>query len=198
GPNAQPTRVNQRLSQFGGSIGGPLPIPNFGEGNGPAFRLGRNKAFFFFSYEGLRSSNTDTVNAFIETPEFRSLVISQRPNSIAARILGAPGVAPRVVALVPTTCTAAGFNASNCQQVGSGLDIGRLAGAQGQYLPFSNLNGGGLDGVPDIQFAQLSLPTTSRGNQFNPRIDLNLTDKDTFTFSSYVSSFRGVGSDAAG
>src|SRR3954471_10265904 len=97
GPNNAPRiRVNQHLNQFGGSIGGPLPIPNFGEGNGPAFRLGRNKAFFFFSYEGLRSTNTDTVTSFVETPEFRQLVISQRPNSNAARILSDSGVAPRI------------------------------------------------------------------------------------------------------
>jgi outer membrane receptor protein involved in Fe transport len=204
GPNNAPAiRVNQHLNQFGGSIGGPLPIPNFGEGNGPAFRLGRNKAFFFFSYEGLRSSNTDTVNAFIETPEFRSLVISQRPNSIAARILGASGIQPRVISIVPTTCAAAGFPSGDfplCQQVGSGLDIGRLGGAQGQYLPFTGqgLNGGGLDGIPDIQFAQLSVPVTSRGSQYNPRFDFNLTDRDVLTFSSYISRFKGTGSDAPG
>jgi hypothetical protein len=202
GPNGEPNiRVNQHLNQFGGSIGGPLPVPNFGEGKGPAFRLGRNKAFFFFSYEGLRSSNTDTVNAFIETPEFRSLVISQRPNSIAARILGASGVAPRAIAIVPTTCASAGFPNGNfplCAQVGSGLDIGRLAGGQSQYLPFSSLNGGGLDGIPDVQLAQLSVPTTSRGSQFNPRFDFNLTQRDVLTISSYISRFKGTGADAPG
>src|SRR5207237_7500535 len=154
GPNgAPPVRVNQRLSQFGGSLRGPIMLPHFGEG-GPVYWSGKNKAFFSFSYEGLRSNNADTFNAFIETPEFRSLVIAQRPGSIAAQILGAPGIQPRVVSVIPVSCTTAGFNASNCQQVGSGLDLGRLAGAQGQYLPFSSLNGGGLDGVPDIQFAQ--------------------------------------------
>ncbi|MFL6282611.1 MAG: carboxypeptidase regulatory-like domain-containing protein [Pyrinomonadaceae bacterium] len=199
GPNNAPTiRVNQHLNQFGGSIGGPLPIPNFGEGNGPAFRLGRNKAFFFFSYEGLRSTNTDTVNSFVETPEFRQLVISQRPNSNAARILSDPGVAPRIISVVPATCSFAGFNASNCVQLANGLDIGRLAGAQGQYISFGDLSGGGPDGIPDIQFAQLSVPTLSRGNQFNPRIDLNLTNRDILTFSSYVSHFNGIGGDAAG
>ncbi|MBV9927131.1 MAG: TonB-dependent receptor [Acidobacteria bacterium] len=198
GPGQRPIRVNQHVNQFGGSIGGPIPVPRFGEGMPPAFRLGKDKAFFFFSYEGLRSSNADTVSAFVETPEFRQLVISQRPNSNAARILRDPGVAPRIISVAPTTCAAAGFNATNCAQVGSGLDIGRLAGAQGQYLPFSGLNGGGLDGVPDIQFVQLAVPTLSRGNQFNPRLDFNLTSRDILTFSSYVSRFSGVGGDAAG
>src|SRR6266850_6514240 len=198
GPNGAPgIRVNQHLNQFGGSVGGPIYLPRFGEG-GPSTWSGKDRAFFFFSYEGLRSSNTDTVNAFIETPEFRQAVISARPNSIAARILSAPGIAPRIVSVIPSTCAFAGFAAANCQQLAGGLDIGRIAGAQGQYISFADLSGGGPDGIPDIQFAQLSVPTISRGNQFNPRVDFNLTQKDTLTFSSYVSRFRGLGGDAAG
>lgn len=42
-----------RQNNFGGVIGGPLFLPRFGEG-GPAFYDGKNKTFFFFSYEGLR------------------------------------------------------------------------------------------------------------------------------------------------
>lgn len=200
GPNTPGIKVNQHLNQFGGSIGGPITLPRFGEG-GPSTLSFKNRAFFFFSYEGLRSSNTDTVNAFIETPQFRQSVISARPNSIAARILGSPGVEPRVVAIIPATCGFAGFPTGLfplCQQVAGGLDIGQMSGGQSQYLAFNNLNGSGLDGVPDIQYAQLAVPTISRGNQFNPRIDLNVSKKDTLTFSSYISRFKGTGADAAG
>lgn len=42
------------------------------------------------------------------------------------------------------------------------------------------------------------MPTTSRGNQYNPRIDINLNDRNTLTFSSYISRFKGLGGDAAG
>lgn len=199
GPNgAAPIRVNQRLNQFGGSIGGPLPLPRFGYDPPTAFKLGRDKAFFFFSYEGIRSNNTDTVNTFVETAQFRQAVVAARPNSIAARILGDPSVTPRIVSVIPTTCVAAGFNASNCVQLAGGLDIGRIAGAQGQYLSFGNLNGGGPDGIPDIQQVQIAVPTLSRGNQFNPRLDFNLTPRDSLTFSSYISSFTGSNGDAAG
>ncbi|HEX8353657.1 MAG TPA: carboxypeptidase regulatory-like domain-containing protein, partial [Pyrinomonadaceae bacterium] len=199
--NAPAQRVNQHLNQYGGSIGGPIPFPRFGEGRPPGFGLARDRAFFFFSYEGLRSNNTDTVNAFVETPEFRQLIQQTRPGSIAARILNAPGIQPRVVSTVPTTCAAAGFPSGNfpaCQAVAGGLDVGRPSGAAGQYLPFSGLNGGGLDGVPDLQFVQLAVPTVSRGNQFNPRVDLTLSQRDNLTFSSYFSRFEGLGGDSAG
>jgi hypothetical protein len=201
GPNNAPRiRVNQHLNQFGGSIGGPLNLPRFGEG-GKSWSSGKDRHFFFFSYEGLRSSNTDTVNSFVETPEFRAAVIAARPGSIAARILGDTGIAPRIVSVIPVTCAFAGFPNGNfpaCQQAGSGLDIGRIGGAQRQYLPFSNLNGGGLDGVPDIEFVQLAVPSVSRGNQFNPRLDFNLTSRDTLTFSSFISRFRGTGAESPG
>ncbi|MGH9941466.1 MAG: carboxypeptidase regulatory-like domain-containing protein [Pyrinomonadaceae bacterium] len=42
-----------RRNQFGGAVGGPLPFFNFGEG-GPTFTSGRDRMFFFVSYEGTR------------------------------------------------------------------------------------------------------------------------------------------------
>src|SRR6185295_862498 len=40
--------------------------------------------------------------------------------------------------------------------------------------------------VADVQWAQLENPTSFRGHQFNARVDYQATDKDRFTFSSYV------------
>ncbi|MGH9913930.1 MAG: TonB-dependent receptor domain-containing protein, partial [Pyrinomonadaceae bacterium] len=42
-----------RQNDYGGVVGGPLYLPRFGEG-GPYFSNGRDRTFFFFSYEGLR------------------------------------------------------------------------------------------------------------------------------------------------
>src|SRR5882724_8043894 len=45
-----------KRNQFGGSIGGPVYLPRFGEG-GPAIAYkGTNKTFFFADYEGLRQN----------------------------------------------------------------------------------------------------------------------------------------------
>jgi len=191
---ARPVRVNQHLNQFGGSLGGPLPLPRFGEG-GRSVISGKNRAFFFFSYEGLRSTTSDTANEYVVTPQFTTQVLQLRPGSIAARIAGSSGFAPRVIGVIPVTCQTAGYNNSNCQQVAGGLDIGSLAGATGQYVSFGNLTGAGLDGIPDVQFAQVAVPSLSRGNQFNLRFDFNPTSKDSVAISGYRSRFFGVGSD---
>jgi hypothetical protein len=53
-------------NQFGGSIGGPVYLPRFGEG-GPAIGYkGKNKTFFFVDYEGLRQNlGTTTVTTVL-------------------------------------------------------------------------------------------------------------------------------------
>lgn len=45
----------QQIHEFGGTIGGPVFLPRFGEG-GRAVYDGRNKSFFFFSFLGARNN----------------------------------------------------------------------------------------------------------------------------------------------
>ncbi len=47
----------QLNNTFGGTIGGPITLPRFGEG-GKSLYSGKNRAFFFFSYEGIRQPAT--------------------------------------------------------------------------------------------------------------------------------------------
>jgi len=63
--------------QFGGTIGGPLALPRFGEG-GPVFRAGKNRSFFFASYDGFRerrsvSASTQAPHADWLRGDFRNL-----------------------------------------------------------------------------------------------------------------------------
>jgi outer membrane receptor protein involved in Fe transport len=51
-----------KRNQFGGNIGGPVYLPHFGEG-GPHVWSGKNKTFFFFSYEGLRQRQGLDLNS---------------------------------------------------------------------------------------------------------------------------------------
>ena len=42
-----------RYNRYGGTVGGPVFMPRFGEGGKP-YWSGKNRSFFFFSYEGLK------------------------------------------------------------------------------------------------------------------------------------------------
>ncbi|MDQ3652123.1 MAG: TonB-dependent receptor, partial [Acidobacteriota bacterium] len=62
--NGKSKRESRRYNRYGGTVGGPIVLPRFGEG-GPAVYNGRDKSFFFVSYEGIR-----TV-----TPSFETLTL---------------------------------------------------------------------------------------------------------------------------
>ena len=73
--DARPTFSAQkpefRRGQFGGTLGGPIILPRFGEG-GPAILNGKNRAFFFVDYEGVRQFLPLSRDiATVPTPEFR-------------------------------------------------------------------------------------------------------------------------------
>src|SRR6266851_3042999 len=165
-----PARVNDNFRQFGGSLGGPVS---------------KDKLFFFFSYEGLRSNNRDvSTGTWVETTDFRQRVLAARPNSVVATILSAPGVEPRIAnVLSGATCVDAGItDPTHCQAVAGGLDIGSPTGATGQYVPLDGANfaGGGLD-----------------GNQYNWRADYYL-GKNQFAFSTYLTRLNTIAADSGG
>jgi hypothetical protein len=179
GPGAQPVRVDQFFRQYAASLGGPVV---------------KDKLFFFFSYEGLRNNSTNFTNAWVETPQYRQLIIADRPNSQIAQVLNAPGMLPRVVNVISAPCSAIGIS-SPCQQLPGGLDIGSPTGS---IHTFTDIHGGGLDGVPDIQFVTLALPNLVRGNQYNGRVDYNFSSNNQFAVSTYFTNQDSIGSDAGG
>lgn len=73
-------RPPERQNDFGGTFGGPLLLPRFGEGGSQPWYHGRNKTFFFLSYEGLR----------LRTPKF---ALTNVP-SLNLRETAAAGIRP--------------------------------------------------------------------------------------------------------
>jgi hypothetical protein len=177
---APPQRVQRRFRNFGGSLGGPIV---------------KDKLFFFFSYEGARENTNDPISRFVETPEYRQLVMSQRPNSLMATVLGTSGIEPRIISLLPANC--AGFGSNPCAVINGRLDIGSLTGSTGQYVSLGNPSGGGLDGIPDLELAQISVPRETRGNQYNARIDYNFNSNNQFAVSTYFTKLNNLGADGA-
>jgi hypothetical protein len=74
-----------RQNDFGGVFGGPILLPRFGEGGRQPGYNGRNRSFFFFSYEGLR----------LRLPQTAALMLVP---SLAARESAAPQIKPFVEA----------------------------------------------------------------------------------------------------
>jgi hypothetical protein len=152
-----PERVDQKYRQFAGSLGGPII---------------KNHLFFFASYEGLRSnSSTLNRNVKMETPQFDSYIISKNPNSIAAKIVGTPGYAARIVNTISTKdCCSLDGRANGTWYV-PGVGIGQAIG-------------NGPDGIPDWGVFDIRVPNNQIGNQFNGRLDYN-TGMNQFFGSSY-------------
>jgi hypothetical protein len=67
------TRAFLNRNQFGGKIGGPMPLPRFGEGGGSWFR---HKGFFFFDYEGFRQRQQSSALKTILLPQARTGVFT--------------------------------------------------------------------------------------------------------------------------
>ncbi|HSE30221.1 MAG TPA: TonB-dependent receptor [Pyrinomonadaceae bacterium] len=90
-----------KRNQFGLNFGGPVNLPHFGEG-GPIFGYhGKNRTFFFFSYEGTRQRQGLTLTSNVLTDQQRADVtnpIIQRllpliPRATSVDFVGNPPVA---------------------------------------------------------------------------------------------------------
>src|SRR6202012_2007909 len=67
-----------KRSQFGGSIGGPVVIPHLYNG--------KDKTFFFFSYEGLRQGTQQEITTTVPTAAHRTGDFSQTVTSSGAKV----------------------------------------------------------------------------------------------------------------
>ncbi len=176
-----PQRDEDNLRQFAGTLGGPII---------------KNKLFFFFNYEGARANNTTISQPqYVETPQYDAALLSLRPGTPVATILGQSGLAPRISQLLAPNCTS--FAAGTCNVVGTGMDVGSPIGPYNTYDPtsqFSNGVGGGLDGIPDIENATVYLPATTEGNQYNARVDYN-AGKNLFSANMYLTYLTTLAAD---
>lgn len=183
-----PQRVDTKQRLFGGSLGGPIL---------------KDKLFFFFSYEGLRQNNSTFANEWVETPEFRTYIHSVRPGSLADQLFTFPGEVPRIIS-AGLTPPSPPFGNPIQGQLGLSYDIGSLNGvAPGQHVPGCTPNpcaapvGPFYDGIPDVTFANVALPSTTSGNQYHLRLDYN-HNKDQFGVSGYLALLNNVGTFGSG
>lgn len=171
-------RDDSFFDQFGGSLGGPI---------------WKNKIFGFFAWETVRSpkAQTNISNQWYETPDFAALGPS---GSIAAKYLSFPGngVANRGINTNATCQTAGLQEGSNCVTIpGKGLNVGTpLTTALGSqdmtWVSSSNPGiGSGLGTTADIANYIVASTSNYSKNQYNGRLDADLTAKDRIGFAIY-------------
>ena len=197
GPNgALPIRVENKQREYAASVGFPIL---------------KDKLFFFASYEGASNLNAGFSEQYIPTPQFLTALAATRGGGIVNGIVNGPGGAPAVVSVLPTLCQnlqspPSGSTAPVCNQVAGGADLGSFSGGLGTFLPgYDKANpnapnlvtGGGLDGIPDVEFAQVRTRSTYRGNQWNARVDWNATGRDQLAIAGFYSKLAQTSPDAS-
>lgn len=168
-------RDNDRFNNYGGSLGGPI---------------WKDRIFAFFNWESSPLSATNTAQGWYETSQFDKLT-GIAP--IASKYLQYPGEAVSATGILQRTCASIGLQEGvNCATTSQGLDVGSPLknGVGMQDLSYggnSNMPGvgGGLDGVADLAYFNSINPSNTSQNQYNGRLDANVTQKDHVAFAIY-------------
>ena len=173
---------------FGGSLGGPLFDPGFGEGT-PGFNLLQDKAFFFVNLQFLRASESRLVQRTVYTQAARNGIFrfvqggrnaaagtpvsTAFPNGGAVDNSGNP-VFANCAAGVTARCIAT-YNIAN-NPSGTGIDQNILAVINSTPLPNDFTRG---DGLNTAGFNFLA-PQNEKQYDFVSKFDFNINDKNQF------------------
>src|SRR4029077_19919588 len=193
GPNTfdPAVRDDNAYRQFGGNLGGPVL---------------KNKLFFFFNYEGLRDNNTTFQNQWVDTPQVDSMLAGYSSGTPVSATLADPGIAPRVAQVLSPSCDnfPNGTNPLFCAVVGTGVNVGSPTGTYGTYLTGAAVGpcpndiqcGAGVTNIPEFEFAQIFLPATTSGNQYNARVDYTM-GRSTFSVNTFFTQYHQIAADAS-
>lgn len=162
---------------FGGSFGGPLFNPGFGDGTKP-FTLLRDKAFFFVNLQLLRASDSAIVTRTVYTQAARQGIFRwvrggvNGPNAVTSN--GTPVNAP-CTGNPPTTPCLDSYNIQN--GTGITLDPVLLAYINAMPLPNNFVDAG--DGLNTAAFV-FSSPQREKQYDFTSKFDFKLNDQNAF------------------
>jgi len=166
--------TNRNTHQFGGTVGGPVYLPRFGEG-GRSIWNGKNRTFFFFYYEGQRNSTPSTTGdfGFVSVPTDRMRVgdfseLLQPGTSTTFNTIRGPVVAPVGTVFCANGVPATGNDIRNCGQALSPAALNVL-----QAYPHPNVTGRIFD-----NFATNRKEHYDR-NGWGARLDHNISQKDS-------------------
>ena len=182
-----PDVPNYVTHNFYGTVGGPIFLPRPGEG-GPVFYNGRNRSFFFFSFNGQRNSTpifggAGDPQAAVPVPTARMRVgdfseLLQPNNPITYTLAGGGTVtAPRGTIFAPNGTPIPGNDLRNCPSCGP---FSQFALAYVNAFPLPNLPGPGRNFLTNRS-------EHANVDSYDIRIDHRITSNNTI-FGRYSKS----------
>jgi hypothetical protein len=172
-----------KRNQFGFAIGGPIMLPHFGEG-GPVWSYnGKNKTFFFFSYEGLRQRQGLTLNSDVLSDAQRAA--ASNPTTLKllqliprANAFGANG-SPRFVgsATAPVNIDQETIDISH--NIGESDRLHGYYAVQRDFRGEPTLQGNSIPGFGDTRQSRRQILTFNEAHTFGP----NLVNEARFGFN---------------
>jgi hypothetical protein len=157
-----------RYNRYGGTIGGPVVLPRFGE-EGPKTLNGRNRYFFFFAYEGLK-------DAFPEPGQFTVPTLAERGGDFSALLpLGIQIYDPL------TARRAVGSRVERTAFTNNIIPTDRISAVARAYLQFYPLP----NQPGDAQGRNNFISANRRADTFNSeslRLDFNFNERNTSFF----------------
>ena len=154
-------------NQFGGSLGGPVYLPRFGEG-GPGYLSGKNRLFFFFDYEGRRDAQGVAYLRVVPLDHFRAGGLAYLNNTAGCPTNARLNTRPECI----TTLTPAQVAALDPKAIGGNQAL--LSFLNERYPRANDLTAG--NGVNTGGF-RFNAPSHRSDNTYTTRIDLNATDR---------------------
>lgn len=152
-------------NQFGGSIGGPIYLPSFGEG-GSTYFSGKDKLFFFFDYEGRRDAQGVAYLRTVPLNTFRNGGLSFLNNAPGCPTNARLNTRPECI----TTLTPAQVAALDPRGIGANPAL--LEFIRSRYPEANDLTAGNGINTGGFRF---NSPSQRADNTYTTRIDSNLT-----------------------
>lgn len=178
--NRSPTvSINEKPSfrnrnQYGGKVSGPLWLPYFGEGTP---MLLKDKAVFFFAYEGIKDPVSAAATRTILTPAARAGAFTYlRTNSTSVTPF-CPSMAIGSVCTIPDFLGFARANLTGGASLPITIDPVVQARIISKLPTASNFTGG--DGLNTAGYRLLRQSNQTR-DQYSARVDVDVNDTNSF------------------
>lgn len=175
-------------NEFGGSISGPTPFFNFGEG-GSVFD--KNKAFFFFNYEGFRLANQVVVGTGAATGGVLTTLLPAARNGTFT-YTDTTGVQRTINVLTGAGLNLAGANQAVFNSAGGVFSVSPVI--QTRILnQLPNVGNGTTTGTNFLQNLTLLRSNPEIRNGYTGRFDYDINNRNTLNFvyrQNYITDAR--------